>query len=171
MIRDVVVEVDKKVKASGSPALKALRETALTKRELSDDELPAAALLKQEFNEAISHSLPITLTVLAVGSAFAWAQLVPLRAMLDASTNRCRRYKPVILRECLQFYDESINGRQVLVQERIPGVGLNVAWPYLSQEQKEAFRQQAREILGQLHVAKPTDGRRARSHVVPDPNN
>jgi len=57
----------------------------------------------------------------------------------------------------------------VLVQERLPGVGLNVAWPYLSQGQKECFKQQAREILRQLHTIKPTDGRRARGHVVRDP--
>ncbi|KAI9782685.1 MAG: hypothetical protein M1839_004672 [Geoglossum umbratile] len=63
-----------------------------------------------------------------------------------------------------------INDRQVLVQERIPGVGLNVEWPYLSQGQKESFKQQAREILRQLHTIKPTDGRRARCHVVQDPN-
>lgn len=58
----------------------------------------------------------------------------------------------------------------MLVQERLPGVSLTVAWQYLSQGQKEAFRQQAREILRQLHVLQPADGRRARSHVVPDPN-
>jgi aminoglycoside phosphotransferase len=58
----------------------------------------------------------------------------------------------------------------VLVQERLPGVGLTVAWPYLSQGQKESFKQQAREVLQQLHAVKPTDGRHARSHIVPDPN-
>ncbi|KAI9163552.1 Protein kinase-like domain protein [Paramyrothecium foliicola] len=63
-----------------------------------------------------------------------------------------------------------INGRQVLVQERLPGVSLTVAWPYLSRNEKEAFKQQARTILGQLHTAKPTNGCRARSHVVEDPN-
>jgi hypothetical protein len=47
---------------------------------------------------------------------------------------------------------------------------LTVAWPYLSQDQKEAFKQQARTILRQLHAVKPTDGRRPRSHVVEDPN-
>ncbi len=47
---------------------------------------------------------------------------------------------------------------------------MNVAWPYLSLGQKETFKQQAREILRQLHTIKPADGRRARSHVVPDPN-
>ncbi|KAI1498124.1 kinase-like domain-containing protein [Biscogniauxia marginata] len=63
-----------------------------------------------------------------------------------------------------------INDCQVLVQERLPGVGLNVAWPYLSQDQKQSFKQQAREILRQLHTIKPSDGRRARYHVVRDPN-
>jgi hypothetical protein len=48
---------------------------------------------------------------------------------------------------------------------------LNVPWPYLSQDQKESFKQQAREILRQLHTIKPSDGRRqARCHVVPDPD-
>lgn len=63
-----------------------------------------------------------------------------------------------------------LNGRQVLVQERLPGVGMNIAWPYLSQGQKESFIQQSREILRQLHDVKPTDGRHNRSHVVQDPN-
>lgn len=68
------------------------------------------------------------------------------------------------------YFAGKINGRQVLVQERLPGVSLTVAWPYLSKDQMEAFKQQARTILRQLHVVKPTDGRRARSHVVEDPN-
>lgn len=58
----------------------------------------------------------------------------------------------------------------MLVQERLPGVSLTFAWPYLSQGQKEAFKQQAREILRQLHAVKPTDGRQTRSHIVQDPN-
>ncbi|KAH9983848.1 kinase-like domain-containing protein [Xylariaceae sp. FL0662B] len=68
------------------------------------------------------------------------------------------------------YFAGKINSHQVLIQERLPGVGLNVAWPYLSQGQKESFKQQAREILRQLHTVKPTGGRRARCHVVPDPN-
>jgi hypothetical protein len=47
---------------------------------------------------------------------------------------------------------------------------LNVAWPYLSQGQNESFKQQAREILRQLHTIKPTDERQTRYHVVRDPN-
>ncbi|OBT74384.1 hypothetical protein VF21_06822 [Pseudogymnoascus sp. 05NY08] len=68
------------------------------------------------------------------------------------------------------FFSGKVNGRQVLVQERLPGVGMNVAWPYLSQGQREAFKRQAREILRQLHAVKPTDGRETRSYVVQDPN-
>ncbi|KFY47627.1 hypothetical protein V496_10526 [Pseudogymnoascus sp. VKM F-4515 (FW-2607)] len=68
------------------------------------------------------------------------------------------------------FFVGKVNGRQVLVQERIPGVGMNVAWPYLSQGQKDSFKRQSREILRKLHTVKPTDGRQTRSHVVQDPN-
>ncbi|KAK4191089.1 kinase-like domain protein [Podospora australis] len=68
------------------------------------------------------------------------------------------------------LFSGKINGRQVLVQERLPGVGLNVAWPYLSHTQQEAFKRQARDIVRQLHAVKPTDGRKTRSHVVQDPN-
>ena len=63
-----------------------------------------------------------------------------------------------------------INDCQVLVQERLPGVALNVAWPYLSQGQKQSFKKQAQEALRLLYTIKPSDGRRARSHVVQDPN-
>lgn len=66
-----------------------------------------------------------------------------------------------------------MNGHQTLVQERLPGVTLNVAWPYLSQGQKEDFKEQARTILRQLHKIEPPEtlvaGKR-RSHVVQDPN-
>lgn len=58
----------------------------------------------------------------------------------------------------------------MLVQERLPGVALEVAWPYISQEQKESYKAQARKILRQLHTIKPTDHLQVRSHVVPDPN-
>jgi hypothetical protein len=47
---------------------------------------------------------------------------------------------------------------------------LSVAWPYLSKRQKECYKQQAREILHQLHTLKPTEKLQIRSHVVPDPN-
>ncbi|KAJ5551249.1 hypothetical protein N7461_005947 [Penicillium sp. DV-2018c] len=68
------------------------------------------------------------------------------------------------------YFTGKINDRHVLVQERLPGVALSVAWPYLSQAQMESFKQQARDILRKLHTIKPTDGRQVRSYVVPDPN-
>ncbi|KAJ6143230.1 hypothetical protein N7471_002683 [Penicillium samsonianum] len=68
------------------------------------------------------------------------------------------------------YFNGKINGRQVSVQERLPGVSLTVAWPYLSQSQKESFQQQARDILRQLQSIKPTNRSQIRPHVVPDPN-
>lgn len=37
-----------------------------------------------------------------------------------------------------------------MVQSRIPGVGLNVAWPYLSQDQKASFKGQVRDIISRI---------------------
>ncbi|KAG2415582.1 hypothetical protein HFD88_006773 [Aspergillus terreus] len=68
------------------------------------------------------------------------------------------------------YFAGKIRGRQVLIQERLPGVALCGAWPYLSQGQKKSFKEQARGILRQLHIIKPPDGCRVRSHVVQDPN-
>ncbi|KAL2871634.1 aminoglycoside phosphotransferase family protein [Aspergillus lucknowensis] len=64
------------------------------------------------------------------------------------------------------YFAGKIRGRQVLIQERLPGVALSVAWPYLSQSQKQSFKEQAQAILRQLHTIKPHDGRRARFHVI-----
>ena len=58
----------------------------------------------------------------------------------------------------------------MLIQERLPGVALCVAWPYLSTSQKQSFKEQAQAILRLLYTIKPHDGRRDRSHVVRDPN-
>ncbi|KAG5928755.1 hypothetical protein E4U42_008082 [Claviceps africana] len=67
------------------------------------------------------------------------------------------------------YFADKINGLPVLVQERLPGVSLTVAWPYLSPSQKTSFKAQARGILAQLRtVQAPTDHPR-RDHVVPDP--
>ncbi|KAJ0163864.1 hypothetical protein CTA2_2228 [Colletotrichum tanaceti] len=66
--------------------------------------------------------------------------------------------------------DMNINGRQVLVQERIPGVGLNVARRNLSQDQRNNFKQQTRELFRRLRTTKPTDEHPARRHVVQDPD-
>ena len=63
-----------------------------------------------------------------------------------------------------------LNGRQVLVQERLAGVGLNVAWPYLSPEQRQSFKEQTRTVLQQLYTVKPESSALLPSHVVPDPD-
>lgn len=65
-----------------------------------------------------------------------------------------------------------MESQQIQVQERLPGVTLNVAWPYLSQTQKESFKQQAQTILRQIHNIQPPKslaGKR-RSLVVQDPS-
>ncbi|KAK2733103.1 hypothetical protein FQN57_002314 [Myotisia sp. PD_48] len=45
------------------------------------------------------------------------------------------------------YFSGKIDNRDILVQSRIPGVGLNVAWPYLSAEMKESFKQQTRDVI------------------------
>ncbi|KAF6842689.1 hypothetical protein CMUS01_02817 [Colletotrichum musicola] len=70
----------------------------------------------------------------------------------------------------LNIRTHQIGGRQVLIQERIPGVGLNVALPYLSPPQKASFKQQARAVLRRLSAIKPADKSQAHRHVVHDPN-
>jgi thiamine kinase-like enzyme len=57
-----------------------------------------------------------------------------------------------------------------LVQERLAGVCLEVAFPYLSKHQKNSFKLQARKILGQLHAIKVPSDRQTRDHIAPDPN-
>ncbi|KAJ5110867.1 hypothetical protein N7532_001402 [Penicillium argentinense] len=68
------------------------------------------------------------------------------------------------------YFSGKINGRQVLAQERLPGVGLSVAWPYLHRAQKNSYKEQARKVLHQLHTIKPTEKLQTRVHVVPDPS-
>ncbi|OJD12988.1 hypothetical protein AJ78_06503 [Emergomyces pasteurianus Ep9510] len=57
-----------------------------------------------------------------------------------------------------------IKGRDVLVQSRIPGVSLEVAWPYLTRHQKENFKRQARNIIQRIDSVK--DSRNSPSYVV-----
>ncbi|KAL9079031.1 MAG: hypothetical protein Q9157_002046 [Trypethelium eluteriae] len=66
------------------------------------------------------------------------------------------------------YFAGKINGRYVLVQERIPGVGLNIAWQYIPQSQKVSFKQQARGLLRQLHQIKSPTALKRPSYVVPD---
>lgn len=58
-----------------------------------------------------------------------------------------------------------------MIQERIAGVGLNIAWQYISPSQKASFKEQAREVLRLLHtITPPATGCRSRSYVVADPD-
>ncbi|KAF2498662.1 hypothetical protein BU16DRAFT_579751 [Lophium mytilinum] len=66
------------------------------------------------------------------------------------------------------YFANKIKGRNVLVQERIPGVGLNVAWQYITQAQKASFKQQARDVLRLLASIQPPSPHASRSYVVPD---
>ncbi|KAL4911216.1 hypothetical protein BDW74DRAFT_172683 [Aspergillus multicolor] len=64
------------------------------------------------------------------------------------------------------YFAGKIHKRQVLIQERLPGVGLSVARPYISRDERGAFKEQAREILKLLHIIKPEGNIKARSHVA-----
>ncbi|KAH7309039.1 kinase-like domain-containing protein [Stachybotrys elegans] len=66
------------------------------------------------------------------------------------------------------YFVGKLKDRDVFIQERIPGVGLNVAWQYLSEAQKHAFKQQARDLLRKLGAAKPPTGINSRTYMVPD---
>ncbi|PVH97598.1 hypothetical protein DM02DRAFT_616399 [Periconia macrospinosa] len=70
------------------------------------------------------------------------------------------------------WFAGKINGRSVLIRERIPGVSLEIAWPYLSRSQKASFKGQVRSILKTLHTVKPPSSLPppTRSYVVPDPD-
>ncbi|KAI1179270.1 hypothetical protein F4777DRAFT_575300 [Nemania sp. FL0916] len=68
------------------------------------------------------------------------------------------------------YFAAKINGGHVFVQERIPGVGLNVAWPYLSPSQKASFMEQARQMLQKLRTITPSSKLSSRSYIIPDPD-
>ncbi|KAI3322292.1 hypothetical protein HD806DRAFT_536757 [Xylariaceae sp. AK1471] len=70
------------------------------------------------------------------------------------------------------YFQGKIDQRDVVVQSRIPGVALNVAWPYLTPAAKASFKEQARSIVKNLEqVPRPsTMGAGAPSYVVPDPD-
>lgn len=72
-----------------------------------------------------------------------------------------------------QYYlTGQIHGRPVLIQQRLPGVGLNVALAYLSHSRKQSFKSQARAIIRQLQAVKSPNNRQpsARDYIMPDPN-
>ncbi|GME22879.1 Aminoglycoside phosphotransferase [Neofusicoccum parvum] len=57
----------------------------------------------------------------------------------------------------------------VLIQQRLPGVSLEVAWPYLSPAQKTSFKAQARAFLTALLAVGPSPSGK-RQYVVDDYN-
>ncbi|KAF3105328.1 hypothetical protein TWF569_001291 [Orbilia oligospora] len=61
-----------------------------------------------------------------------------------------------------------VNGRDTLIQTRISGVTLNVAWPYLSAPQKVSFKSRARKVLGQFRNIYPNSSSSLPSYLVPD---
>lgn len=61
-----------------------------------------------------------------------------------------------------------ISGRDVFIQERIPGVGLCVAWQYLDKVRKQSFKNQARHILQQLQSIEPNVGIKRPTYLVLD---
>ncbi|KAL7923757.1 kinase-like domain-containing protein [Trichoderma austrokoningii] len=68
------------------------------------------------------------------------------------------------------LFSGKIKGNDVIIQERIPGVGLNVAWPYLSPTQKASFKKQTREIIHELSTVKPPPTVQEPTYIVSDPN-
>ncbi|KAI1913848.1 hypothetical protein LOZ12_002069 [Ophidiomyces ophidiicola] len=66
------------------------------------------------------------------------------------------------------FFADKIRHWDVLVQSRIPGVGLNVAWQYLTTAEKHSFKSQARGFLRQISsLPSPFSGP---SYILPDPD-
>jgi COMPASS component SPP1 len=53
------------------------------------------------------------------------------------------------------YFCGTIEGRNVTVESRIPGVSLDVAWRYLSTKKIDAFKNQCRQILQQLETIDP----------------
>ncbi len=85
----------------------------------------------------------------------------------EAATSLPNHIKTLILR-LYRLFPVQVNGRSVLVQSRIPGVGLNVAWQYLSAAEKKSFKRQARSFLRAIHELKPPTSAMRPSYVVPD---
>ncbi|KAL1627184.1 hypothetical protein SLS56_006522 [Neofusicoccum ribis] len=64
---------------------------------------------------------------------------------------------------------EALLDGDVLIQQRLPGVSLEVAWPYLSPAQKTSFKAQARAFLTALLAVGPSPSGK-RQYVVDDYN-
>ncbi|KAF4982960.1 hypothetical protein FZEAL_1530 [Fusarium zealandicum] len=67
-------------------------------------------------------------------------------------------------------HSPQINDGDVLVQQRIPGVGLNIAKQYLDLDAMESFKQQAPAVLRTLHKIRPSSAQSFRSYIVPAPD-
>ncbi|GFF43548.1 set1 complex component spp1 [Aspergillus udagawae] len=53
------------------------------------------------------------------------------------------------------YFCGTVDGKNVTVESRIPGVSLEVAWKYLTIEQIGAFKQQCRRIIQRLAITEP----------------
>ncbi|KAM0519560.1 hypothetical protein ACHAPE_003737 [Trichoderma viride] len=68
------------------------------------------------------------------------------------------------------YFSGKLKGKDVIIQERIPGVALNVAWPYLSSTQKASFRSQTRKMIRELSTVKPPSTVLEPTFIVSDPS-
>ncbi|KAI0098353.1 hypothetical protein F4776DRAFT_650563 [Hypoxylon sp. NC0597] len=86
-----------------------------------------------------------------------------------------------VVRDCLRdigvqvptiYFQGKINERDVLIQSRLPGVILHVAWPYLTQAEKASFKEQGRQIVKKLDelLPPPTEGVAGPSYALPAAN-
>ncbi|KAI9827202.1 MAG: hypothetical protein M1832_005339 [Thelocarpon impressellum] len=50
----------------------------------------------------------------------------------------------------IYYFQGKLRGCDVMIQQRVEGVGLNVAWPYLSAQQKAKFKEQVRGVVRKL---------------------
>lgn len=75
--------------------------------------------------------------------------------------------KPEIYKMLIVLY---IKGKYVIIQQRIPSVGLNGAWPYLSPTQKSSFKEQTLKIIDERSTVQPLSTEVEPTYLVSDPN-
>ncbi|PNP43978.1 hypothetical protein TGAMA5MH_04263 [Trichoderma gamsii] len=90
----------------------------------------------------------------------------------DAGAESSRDYSIADKNEvaAIQLVPKTLKGKDVIIQERIPGVALNVAWPYLSPTQKASFKTQTRKMILELSTVKPPSTVLEPTYLVSDPN-
>ncbi|KAI9883077.1 MAG: hypothetical protein M1823_005169 [Watsoniomyces obsoletus] len=88
------------------------------------------------------------------------------RNEVEATTLVRQHLKDVSIQIPQIYFAGKIHGRAVLVQSRVPGVGLNVAWQYISPAQKASFKAQARDFLQRVRSCRSPI--LSPSYVVPD---